>query len=67
MGVSDPVADMLTKIRNAARAGHEKVDVPSSKLKVEVVKILKTEGYIRNFRKVEEDGSGCIQIGRAHV
>lgn len=58
MGVSDPVADMLTKIRNAARAGHEKVDVPSSKLKVEVVKILKTEGYIRNFRKVEEDGSG---------
>lgn len=62
MGVSDPVADMLTKIRNAARAGHEKVDVPSSKLKVEVVKILKTEGYIRNFRKVEEDGSGCIRV-----
>ena len=52
MSVSDPVADMLTKVRNAAMARHEKVDVPASKLKLEIVKILKTEGYIKNFKKV---------------
>lgn len=51
MSVSDPIADMLTKVRNAVRARHEKVDVPTSKLKLEIVKILKTEGYIKNFKK----------------
>ena len=48
MSASDPVADMLTKVRNAAMARHEKVDVPASKLKLEIVKILKTEGYIND-------------------
>ena len=47
MSVSDPIADMLTKIRNASLAKYEKVDIPSSKLKVEIVKILKNEGFIR--------------------
>jgi small subunit ribosomal protein S8 len=51
MSISDPVADMLTKIRNAGMAKYEKVDVPSSKLKLEIVKILKAEGYIKNFKK----------------
>jgi small subunit ribosomal protein S8 len=55
MSVSDPVADMLTKIRNAGMAKHEKVDVPSSKLKLEIVKILKMEGYIRTFKKTPSD------------
>lgn len=62
MSVSDPVADMLTKIRNATRARHEKVDIPASKLKLEIVKILKTEGYIKNFRKVQEEGKNIIRI-----
>lgn len=62
MSVSDPVADMLTKVRNAAMARHEKVDVPASKLKLEIVKILKTEGYIKNFKKVQEDGKTTIRI-----
>ncbi len=62
MSVSDPVADMLTKIRNATRARHEKVDIPASKLKLEIVKILKTEGYIKNFKKVQEDGRNVIRI-----
>ncbi|MBE6349720.1 MAG: 30S ribosomal protein S8 [Spirochaetaceae bacterium] len=62
MSVSDPVADMLTKVRNAAMARHEKVDVPASKLKLEIVKILKTEGYIKNFKKVSQDGLNCIRI-----
>lgn len=62
MSVSDPVADMLTKVRNAVMARHEKVDIPASKLKLEIVKILKTEGYIKNFKKVNQDGSNCIRV-----
>ncbi|MBR1403814.1 MAG: 30S ribosomal protein S8 [Treponema sp.] len=62
MSVSDPIADMLTKIRNAVQVRHEKVDVPTSKLKLEIVKILKTEGYIKNFKKVQEDGKNIIRI-----
>ncbi|HHU36905.1 MAG TPA: 30S ribosomal protein S8 [Treponema sp.] len=62
MSVSDPVADMLTKVRNAAMARHEKVDIPASKLKLEIVKILKTEGFIKNFKKVNQDGSNCIRV-----
>ena len=62
MSVSDPVADMLTKVRNAAVARHEKVDIPASKLKLEIVKILKTEGYIKNFKKVQEEGHSIIRI-----
>ena len=62
MSVSDPIADMLTKIRNAVQVRHEKVDVPTSKLKLEIVKILKTEGYIKNFKKIQEDGKNIIRI-----
>jgi small subunit ribosomal protein S8 len=62
MSVSDPVADMLTKIRNAGMAGHEKVDIPTSKLKLEIVKILKTEGYIKNFKKANEKGINVIRV-----
>ncbi|ADK80103.1 30S ribosomal protein S8 [Sediminispirochaeta smaragdinae] len=62
MAISDPVADMLTKIRNASRAGHEKVDIPTSKQKLEVVKILKNEGYIKNFKKTNVDGVNNIRV-----
>ena len=62
MSVSDPVADMLTKIRNAGMAKHEKVDIPTSKLKLEIVKILKTEGYIKNFKKINQDGLNSIRV-----
>ncbi len=50
MNMTDPVADMLTRIRNALAAGHETVVVPSSKMKVEIARILKEEGYIDNYR-----------------
>ena len=63
MSASDPVADMLTKIRNAVMARHEKVDIPASKLKLEIVKILKTEGYIKNFKK-NKDISETKQYSR---
>ena len=62
MSVSDPVADMLTKIRNAGMAKHEKVDIPTSKLKLEIVKILKIEGYIKNFKKANQDGANVIRV-----
>jgi len=52
MSVTDPVANMLTKIRNANMAKFEKVDIITSKLKLEITKILKNEGYIKNFKKV---------------
>ena len=62
MSVSDPIADMLTKIRNASVAKFEKVDIPASKLKVEIVKILKNEGFIKTFKKVSQDGRNQIRI-----
>ena len=62
MAVSDPVADMLTKIRNASDARHDKVDISTSKLKLEVIKTLKNEGYIKNFKKTVIDGNNYIRI-----
>jgi len=53
--MTDPLADMFTRIRNGSKAKFEKVDVPSSKLKREVAKILKEEGFIKNFKVVTED------------
>ncbi len=62
MSLSDPISDMLTKIRNASMARHEKVDLTTSKLKLEIVKILKTEGYIKNFKKINQDGKTYIRV-----
>lgn len=62
MSVSDPVADMLTKIRNASMARFEKVDISTSKLKLEIVKILKNEGYIKNFKKTVQDDKSFIRV-----
>ena len=56
MRLTDPVADMLTRVRNALYSRHQKVDIPASKLKVEIARILKEECYIRDYH-VEEDGS----------
>ena len=62
MSLTDPVADMLTRIRNALEARHQKVDVPASKLKTEIARILKEEGYISNFKATEEEGHKVIRI-----
>lgn len=62
MAVSDPIADMLTKIRNASQAKHEKVDISNSKMKLQIVKILKNEGYIKNFKKVIRENNSVIRI-----
>ena len=60
--VTDPIADMLTRIRNASRAEHEKVDIPSSRLKVRIAEILKDEGFIKNFRLIEDKQQGMLRV-----
>src|SRR5437764_1065916 len=59
---SDPIADMLTRVRNAITARHPKVDVPASKLKIEIARILKEEGYILNYKVAEEGVKKVIKI-----
>jgi small subunit ribosomal protein S8 len=60
--MTDPVADMLARLRNAITARHQKVDVPASKLKLEIARILKEEGYISNFKPVEEEGRKLLRL-----
>jgi small subunit ribosomal protein S8 len=62
MSVTDPVADFLTRVRNAIRAKQQKVDVPASKLKAEIARILKEEGYISNFKATEENGQKLLRV-----
>jgi len=62
MKLTDPVADMLARIRNALRARHQKVDIPASNLKLEIARILKEEGYISNFKPTEEEGHKVIRV-----
>lgn len=63
MGViTDPVADLLTRIRNAARAGHEQVEIPGSRLKLEIVKILEQEKFIRGYQFIQDDRQGMIRV-----
>jgi small subunit ribosomal protein S8 len=59
---TDPIADLLTRIRNAARAKHPRVDLPSSKLKVEITRILKDEGYLSNYKVVDEKGRKTLRV-----
>ena len=60
--MSDPVADLLTRIRNASRAEHEKVDIPASRLKARITEILKDEGFIKNFRVIDNDKQGTLRV-----
>ena len=62
MNMTDPVADMLTRVRNGVRARLPKVDVPSSKLKVEIARILKSEGYIANYRVAEDAQQNVLRV-----
>ena len=60
--ITDPISDMLTRIRNAVHAKHARVDMPSSKLKIEIARILKDEGYLTNFKVVEEKGKKTLRV-----
>jgi small subunit ribosomal protein S8 len=60
--MTDPIADMLTRIRNGITSHHERVELPASKLKIEVARILKSEGFIRNFKVNEEKPQPVLRI-----
>ena len=62
MAMTDPIADLLTRLRNAAREKHEKVEIPASRVKANIVRVLKEEGYIKNFRLQREEGRPTIKV-----
>ena len=62
MQITDPIADMLTRIRNANSAKHESVDIPASNMKKAIAEILLEEGYIKNYEVVEDDKQGMIHV-----
>ena len=67
MNITDPIADMLTRIRNANAQRHETVDVPASKLKKAIAEILLEEGYIKSFEEIEDNSQGIIRITLKYV
>lgn len=62
MSMSDTIADMLTRIRNSNNVFHEKVDIPASKLKIEIAKVLKNLGYIKNYKYIEDRKQGMVRV-----
>ncbi|MDR2945600.1 MAG: 30S ribosomal protein S8 [Candidatus Adiutrix sp.] len=62
MSMTDPIADLLTRVRNALIARHDRVDVPASKIKVAIVRILKDEGFIKNFKVSKDNKQGMIRV-----
>jgi small subunit ribosomal protein S8 len=62
MSMTDPIADMLTRMRNALTASFSTVDIPSSRLKVDIAKVLKSEGFIKNFKIIEDQKQGIMRI-----
>jgi small subunit ribosomal protein S8 len=67
MSMTDPIADMLTRIRNACGSKHRRVDMPASKMKVEIARILKEQNFITDYRLVEtEEGRQLLRVRRRH-
>jgi small subunit ribosomal protein S8 len=62
MSLTDPVADMLTRIRNACTAGHRRVDMPVSKLKLEIARLLRDNHYIAYFKNLDDGGQGMLRL-----
>jgi small subunit ribosomal protein S8 len=62
MSMSDPIADMLTRIRNAGRAKLKSADIPGSKIKTDVIKVLKDHGYIKNYKFIKDDKQGVVRV-----
>jgi len=60
--ITDPIADLLTRVRNASRAGHELVEIPGSRLKLDIVKILAQERFIRGYQFIGDDKQGIIRV-----
>jgi len=62
MAITDPIADMLTRIRNAGKAKFNSVDIPGSNLKIEIAKVLKNEGFIRNYKFIKDNRQGMLRV-----
>lgn len=62
MSMTDPIADMLTRIRNANMVKQQKVDIPSSNIKVNIAQVLKQEGYIKNYKLIADDRQGVLRV-----
>jgi small subunit ribosomal protein S8 len=62
MAISDPIADMLTRVRNAVKAKMNSVDVPASKLKTELARVMKDEGYIKNYKFIQDGKQGVLRV-----
>ena len=62
MSMSDPIADLLTRIRNGVKAKFNSVDIPGSKLKIEIARVLKEEGYIRNYKFIKDSKQGILRV-----
>jgi small subunit ribosomal protein S8 len=62
MSMTDPLADMLTRIRNAGRAGHDKVDIPASRMKIALARIFKEEGFIKNYKVIKDNRQGILRV-----
>ncbi|MDM8536192.1 30S ribosomal protein S8 [Desulfobacterales bacterium HSG17] len=67
MASSDPIADMLTIIRNGGKAGFAKVDIPGSKIKLKMVRVLKEQGYIKDFKYLEQEVQGVLRVYLKYV
>jgi small subunit ribosomal protein S8 len=73
MAITDPIADMLTRVRNAGKAKFNSVDIPGSKIKIEMARVMKDEGYIRNYKFIKDSKQGILRIylkyadNQAHV
>lgn len=62
MTMTDPIADMITRIRNAGKAKHRRVDIPGSKLNTEIARILQEQGYIKNYKFIKDDKQGILRV-----
>ena len=62
MGMTDPIADMLTRIRNAIRASYTSVDIPSSGIKIDIAKVLKSEGFVKNYKIMPDNKQGILRV-----
>jgi len=63
MNVNDPISDLLNRLRNALSAGHDRVDLPASRLKEDLLKVMEAEGYIASYRRLDEDGRPVLRVG----
>lgn len=66
MNITDPIADLLTRIRNAQKAGHDIVALPASKMKIAITHILREEGFVRNYKCIRDDKQGILKIALAY-